>query len=581
MTQRETAPIAAASLEEIQQGWHELTLRVGQLEIEKAALEQENKALQALLDRVIAYRQKSHTELVLLLTTLVSKLPINDVGVIVARLVEHGTNVNEMLAALAKGAVGTQLPQPTILKALDDTKRDLAAAMKPVVEELIQLDTPLENGMLQSLLGQPDLFFAPPTVRANRCFVKGQVPRERVIREFGEEALIFFNDMTTDPKLNPRPKKEEIVLAFKNDFEALFQQNPALIPNKRQELLALHQRIQRGKAPTEQARSQKMAFQKLSFMVELLHFYEHQNTEAPDVIFAQHLPALVEQLVLTGPHDALDEKLIVLAEHLMAFVISTDHRQMIVNNVGKSSAIGKTLKYVLKLRAEKVPDLDEAVTEFVKHLIPLQQAPQPESLTPVLRLLNPDMQRLVVKSVMSSDRLRKEDAEALGRAVAGQLGLKDLAEAPKADAGFSSEQERKRAWGNIKELIARRADAVEVAATMRDRLHAKYEVDEIRQSWITLTEIDPMSLIRICCQLPYLADGRTDPIAKTVLETYVTRLVHEKYAATYSKVVKSLRSMFRAKADSPTLLNFMALVRWASPDAANKLCVDIGMPVPA
>ena len=90
-----------------------------------------------------------------------------------------------------------------------------------------------------------------------------------------------------------------------------------------------------------------------------------------------------------------------------------------------------------------------------------------------------------------------------------------------------------------------------------------------------------MSLIRIFCQLPYLPSGKTDPIARTVLETYVTRLLHEKYAATYQKVVKSLRNMFQAKPDSPTLLNFTALVRWVSPEASNRLHADIGMPVPA
>ena len=184
------------------------------------------------------------------------------------------------------------------------------------------------------------------------------MPRERVIREFGEEALIFFKDMTTDPKLNPRPKPEEIVLAFRNDFETLFQQQAALIPNKRPQLEALYQRIQRSKAPTDQARAQKSAFQRLSFAIELLHYYEHQNTEAPDVIFAQRLPALVEQLGVTGPQEPLDEKLILQVEALLAFVISPDHRLMIVNNVGKSGGAGKMLKYVLRLRGERVADLD-------------------------------------------------------------------------------------------------------------------------------------------------------------------------------------------------------------------------------
>ena len=82
MTQIETAPPlpepgvrpslavvpSAASVEEIQQGWHELTSRVGQLEAERNLLEQENKALRFLLERVIDHRQKSHSELVLLLT---------------------------------------------------------------------------------------------------------------------------------------------------------------------------------------------------------------------------------------------------------------------------------------------------------------------------------------------------------------------------------------------------------------------------------------------------------------------------------------------------------------------------------
>ena len=86
-------PPPAVSAEEIQRGWPALTLRVEQLEAQRATLEAENKALRSLLERVIEHRQKSHSELVLLLTGLVSKLPINDVGVIVSRLVEHNSQV--------------------------------------------------------------------------------------------------------------------------------------------------------------------------------------------------------------------------------------------------------------------------------------------------------------------------------------------------------------------------------------------------------------------------------------------------------------------------------------------------------
>ena len=64
MTETENERATAPSLDEIQEGWHELTLRVGQLEAEKAALEQDNKTLKFLLERVIEHRQKSHNELV-------------------------------------------------------------------------------------------------------------------------------------------------------------------------------------------------------------------------------------------------------------------------------------------------------------------------------------------------------------------------------------------------------------------------------------------------------------------------------------------------------------------------------------
>src|ERR1043166_1316643 len=138
MTKQESEASAPASLEEIQKGWYGLTARVSQLEAEKNSLQQENKAVRSLLERSIEHRLKSHSELVLLLTTLVSKLPLNDVGVIVSKLVEHNTNVNQMLAALGKGVTDqANLPQPVVLKNLEHTKRDLNNALKPAVEELL------------------------------------------------------------------------------------------------------------------------------------------------------------------------------------------------------------------------------------------------------------------------------------------------------------------------------------------------------------------------------------------------------------------------------------------------------------
>ncbi len=581
MTGTEHAAATPATMEEIQQGWHELMLRVSQLEAEKVALEQEGKSLRFLLERVVDHRQKSHNELVLIMTNLVSKLPLNDLGGIIARLIEHNTNVSHYLAALIKGNVDVNLPQPEVLKTLEQTKRDLLAALKPIIEEAVKLELPLETEIVQSFLAQPELFFSQQIVRANRCFVKGYVPKDRIVRQFGNEALVLFNDMTTDPKLNPNPKPEEIALAFKPDFETLFQQNANLIPDKRASLMELYHRVQRSKASTDEARLQKNVFLRMSFILELIHFYDNQNTEAPDAIFAQRLPSLIEQLVLVGTQENPDEKLIIQAERLLPYVISPEYRQMIVNNIGKTGATGKTLKFLLRLRSEKLtgPELDQEIADFIKHLVPSQKAPPAETLAPTLRLINPAMQRLVVRAIMRSDRIRRTEAETLARALAVMFDLKGLEEQIKAEEAVPPEIERQMAWGKIKELISRRSDAATIAAAIRERLNAKFDADELKQSWITLIEADPISLIRVFCQLPYRADGSTDSIARPVMETYISRLTHEKYAASYTKIVNSLRNMYQAKPDSPTLVNFLALTKWVNPEAGEKLGKDIGMTV--
>ncbi len=585
MIDTEMAQAAATSGDANGQASPELTSRVRQLEADVSALEQENKALRFQFERALEYRQKSHCELVLLLTSLVSKLPINDIGVIVSRLVEHNSNVTEYLKALTGASTGAELKQPALLKTLDQTKCDLTAALKPIAEELIGLDPPLEPPMLRSLVENPDLFFSPQVVRATRCYVKGLVPRERIVREFGEAALVFFNDLTTDPKFNPRPKQEEIVLGFKEDFPALFERDTSLEPAKRQQFFELYQRVQASKTQTAAARAQKVAFLRFSFLIELVHYYEHQTTEAPDVIFARRLPALIEQLVLSSPDATLEENSIAPAEDLLRFIINPDHRQMVINNLGKTDRAGKLLKHVMRLREAKPGELDtdHTVADFLRFVLPTppDKAPSPQSLATLLRLFKPDMQRLVIKAIMTSDRVRKEDGEELGKAIAAELGLKAPAEHGKEHGGLPPEVERQIAWAKVEDLIARRANPASIAAAIRDRLNAKYDAEEIRQSWLTLIEADSMALIRILCHLPYLPGGKTDAIARPVLQTYVGRLVHEKYASTYHKIAISLKNMYHAKPDSPTLVNFLALVRWAEPGAANKLCADIGMPVPA
>src|ERR1035438_2175802 len=107
----------------------------------------------------------------------------------------------------------------------------------------------------------------------------------------------------------------------------------------RAELVALQHRVRQGR----ESRPQKGAVLKLSFVLDLLHYYENQNTESPDVVFAQRLPPLVEQLVVTGDTDHLDERFIKQAEELLAFIINPDYRQAVVNNFGKAGGASRTL----------------------------------------------------------------------------------------------------------------------------------------------------------------------------------------------------------------------------------------------
>ena len=581
MAENENGASPVPSVEEIQKSWHDLTLMVRQLDAELTTVEQENKALRSLLERIVEHRQKSHGEMISILTSLVTKLPINDIGVIVSRLVEHNAQVNEVCAALAKGKIDDSQLQPVILKVLEKTKDSLAAFLKATIEELHKLDAPFEAGLLQSLVEKPDKFHSPAFVRANRAFVKGQVPRERIIKEFGEEALVFFKDVTTDPKLNPRPKPEEIMLAFQNDFEKLLEQNPNALAAKRNDLVALHQKVQASRAATEPARAQKNAFLRLCFAGELLFYYQNQTTESPDVVFAQRMPPLVEQLVITTERDTLDEMHVKQAEDLLAFIVKPDHRHAVVNNMGKAGGLARTLRFVLNFRALKYTEMDLVTLDLLKHLISAGKIPKTEALLSVLRLIPQDMQIVIVRAIVVTERLKRADAEDLAKALARELGLKDLEERLNARSIVSPEQERKMAWVGIEDLIANRATPGDIAAAIRKRLNAKLDADELKQSWLTLTGTDPMSFIRIFCLLPYLPDGKTDLSIRPALESYIQRLMHEKYAATYTKVLTTLRNMFKAKADGPVLVNFIALVKWIDPEAAARLAKDIGMAVAA
>src|SRR6185369_3821067 len=119
MTPTENGAGPMTPVEDKQKAWPELSIRIGQLESDRNVLEQENKALRSLVERVIEHRQKSHGELVLLLTSLVSKLPIGDVGFMVSKLIEHNNQVTEICATLTNSKPGAELPKPAVMKAYE------------------------------------------------------------------------------------------------------------------------------------------------------------------------------------------------------------------------------------------------------------------------------------------------------------------------------------------------------------------------------------------------------------------------------------------------------------------------------
>jgi len=152
----------------------------------------------------------------------------------------------------------------------------------------------------------------------------------------------------------------------------------------------------------------------VSLLLELLHYYENQNTEAPDAVFASgcrpHRAVGAQR-----PQDKLDERLITQAEGLLAYVITPEHRQWWLTTWAKpaeprrasirhASARGKVLA--------SDPDTSFAISSNTSSRP--ESAPA-RSLVPVLSLIPADMQLLVIVGIMDCDRIRKPEAEALAK----------------------------------------------------------------------------------------------------------------------------------------------------------------------
>ena len=207
-----------------------------------------------------------------------------------------------------------------------------------------------------------------------------------------------------------------------------------------------------------------------------------------------------------------------------------------VNNFGKGGGAARTLRFVLTFRSAIFTEHDPVTADFVRHLLGAQKNPRAGAASSpccgwsIPRRKKSSSARSSIPTACAARTPRR-----WARSSIKQLGLPELP--ANAEGGFASDKTHMNAWDIIKELIASRASPNEITEAIRKQLHAKYDADEVKQSWLVLAESDPMSLVRVFCLLPYLPDGQTDPIARAVLESYANRLTHEKYAATYAKVI--------------------------------------------
>ncbi len=143
-----------------------------------------------------------------------------------------------------------------------------------------------------------------------------------------------------------------------------------------------------------------------------------------DVVFAQRLPGAIEQLVLGGSSEELDLKLIERAGRLLGCIINPGHRQMVINNINKGGGIRRLLKYVLRLQTPKASDLDETVPEFIKALVPNRAVPPKahDLQTAAIQLIDETMRKTVLRALMPTDRINRNDSGLTGESYGFRAG---------------------------------------------------------------------------------------------------------------------------------------------------------------
>ncbi len=235
MAQTENDPGPVPSVEEIQKAWRELTLKVGQLDAELTAAQQDNKVLRSLMERMIEHRQRSHSELI-----THSHRPRRQIA-------PQRPRRHRLAAGRAQRAGRRGFRQPC----QGENRGRSAAARHPEgagenqARPRHRLEGPPPGNWRGSTRHSRPAsssrssssrtpFSRPPSSAPPAVTSRATSPRERVVKEFGEEALVFFKDLTTDVEIQSAPQagrnRAGLQKRFRGAAEKQFRHQPRQTP---------------------------------------------------------------------------------------------------------------------------------------------------------------------------------------------------------------------------------------------------------------------------------------------------------------------------------------------------------------
>jgi len=209
------------------------------------------------------------------------------------------------------------MPQPTVLKNRTNQTRFSLPPSSLAVEELIRLETPLEKRDLQSLVEQPDAFFFRRESSAPTMLRQRANPPRRVGAGIWRQALVFFNDMSTDAKAEPNPSRGDRLI-FKMISRRCSNKIPRSCPITRATDGVVSACQQSKAQPSMPARKSSRSPDSPSSSNCSIS-YQNQSTEAPTCCLRNGCPRWSSNWFLGSGQDTLDEKLIGEAERAAGF----------------------------------------------------------------------------------------------------------------------------------------------------------------------------------------------------------------------------------------------------------------------